>query len=180
MSKMETDYQIPVNECTRKQKIYAEIEGHDIVASHYQDLDKTLDTAENQKMKEILRAALKETQQKKADLVSELRSLPLCTTSHCICNASVTNILSLITNEPSTQIANQDSINSTEIITTPKSDKNKTKRKKKKRKIKKDSSEDFVFPKKTARPVSPLVSEPVTVTNNFSDLESEDEQTQVV
>ncbi|GFV16960.1 uncharacterized protein TNCV_4962221 [Trichonephila clavipes] len=45
------------------------------------------------------------------------------------------------------------------------SNSNNAKNKKKKRKIKKDSAEDFVFPKKTARPVSPLISEPVTVNN---------------
>ncbi|GFY41075.1 hypothetical protein TNIN_287311 [Trichonephila inaurata madagascariensis] len=60
-----------------KHTICNEIEGHDIVASHYKDLDKTPDTAENHEMKEILRAALKDTLQKKADLVSELRSLPM-------------------------------------------------------------------------------------------------------
>ncbi|GFW81725.1 uncharacterized protein TNCV_2883991 [Trichonephila clavipes] len=42
-----------------------------------------------------------------------------------------------------------------------------------------DSLEDFVFPKKTARPVSPLPSEPVTVNNSFSDLESENDNDQV-
>ncbi|GFX18931.1 uncharacterized protein TNCV_322361 [Trichonephila clavipes] len=52
--------------------------------------------------------------------------------------------------------------------------------KNKKRKInKKDSVEDFVFPKKTARSVSPLPSEPVTVNNSFSDLESENDKDQV-
>ncbi|GFT46567.1 hypothetical protein TNCV_3184241 [Trichonephila clavipes] len=53
----------------------------------------------------------------------------------------------------------------------------KKKKKKKKRKInKKDSVEDFVFPKKTARPVSPLPSEPVTVNKSFSDLESKNDK----
>ncbi|GFV36749.1 uncharacterized protein TNCV_2649921 [Trichonephila clavipes] len=42
-----------------------------------------------------------------------------------------------------------------------------------------DSVEDFVFPKKTTRPVSPLPSEPVTVNNSFSDLESENDKDQV-
>ncbi|GFV07031.1 uncharacterized protein TNCV_2664101 [Trichonephila clavipes] len=56
----------------------------------------------------------------------------------------------------------------------------KNKNKNKKRKInKKDSVEDFAFPKKTARPVSPLPSEPVTVNNSFSDLESENDKDQV-
>ncbi|GFS87728.1 hypothetical protein TNCV_4213621 [Trichonephila clavipes] len=43
-----------------------------------------------------------------------------------------------------------------------------------------DYVEDFVFPtKKTARPVSPLPSEPVAVNNSFSDLESENDKDQV-
>ncbi|GFW80441.1 uncharacterized protein TNCV_2945731 [Trichonephila clavipes] len=36
-----------------------------------------------------------------------------------------------------------------------------------------------VFPKKTARPVSPLPSEPVTVNKSFSDLESKNDKDQV-
>ncbi|GFW10398.1 uncharacterized protein TNCV_5097491 [Trichonephila clavipes] len=56
----------------------------------------------------------------------------------------------------------------------------KNKNKNKNRKInKKDSVDNFVFPKKTARPVSPLPSEPVTVNNSFSDLESENDKDQV-
>ncbi|GFV16065.1 uncharacterized protein TNCV_1087191 [Trichonephila clavipes] len=56
----------------------------------------------------------------------------------------------------------------------------KNKKKNKKRKInKKDSVEDFVFPKKTARPVSPLPSEPITVNKSFSYLESENDKDQV-
>ncbi|GFW55524.1 uncharacterized protein TNCV_119081 [Trichonephila clavipes] len=50
----------------------------------------------------------------------------------------------------------------------------------KKRKInKKDSVEDFVFHIKTARRVSPLPSEPVTVNKSFSDLESKNDKDQV-
>ncbi|GFX02073.1 uncharacterized protein TNCV_1749581 [Trichonephila clavipes] len=44
---------------------------------------------------------------------------------------------------------------------------------------KKDTMMNFVFPKKTARPVSPLPSETVTVNNSFSDLESENDKDQV-
>ncbi|GFY73657.1 hypothetical protein TNIN_203071 [Trichonephila inaurata madagascariensis] len=154
MSEMETDSQVPVSECSRM-PISKAIRTHIIIANGYMDLEGTPDTAENYEMKEVLRAARKETLKKKAELVSELRSLPPCTTFNCSCDAIATHFGPL-DNEPSNLKANQDSINSTEIITTPKSDKNKTKSKNKKRKVKKDSSEDFVFPKKTARPVSPL------------------------
>ncbi|GFY58149.1 hypothetical protein TNIN_464201 [Trichonephila inaurata madagascariensis] len=153
MSEMETD-QVPVSECSRM-PISKAIRTHIIIANGYMDLEGTPDTAENYEMKEVLRAARKETLKKKAELVSELRSLPPCTTFNCSCDA-IANHFGPLDNEPSNPKANQDSINSTEIVTTPKSDKIKTKSKNKKRKVKKDSSEDFVFPKKTARPVSPL------------------------
>ncbi|GFT42878.1 uncharacterized protein TNCV_3751681 [Trichonephila clavipes] len=77
-------------------------------------------------------------------------------------------------------VTNNDSINPTDSTNNPKNTKTKAKGKNKKRKIKKDSPEDFVFPKKTARPVSSSVSEPVTTANSFSDLEPEKEQAQVV
>ncbi|GFY74194.1 hypothetical protein TNIN_16301 [Trichonephila inaurata madagascariensis] len=67
-SPIKTPEPVPVSDCARKQTICNEIEGHGIVASHYKDLDKTPDTAENHEMKEILRAALKDILQKKADL----------------------------------------------------------------------------------------------------------------
>ncbi|GFT98959.1 hypothetical protein TNCV_3793481 [Trichonephila clavipes] len=47
---------------------------------------------------------------------------------------------------------------------------NKNKKKIQKRKQKKDSVEDFVFPKKTARPAFPSISEPIATANSFSDL----------
>ncbi|GFT49137.1 hypothetical protein TNCV_3262391 [Trichonephila clavipes] len=128
MSKMETDTMISIVEYTERLKICAEI-NHNIFASYYQGLDKLPDTAENQEMKEILRAALEETLRKKADLV-----------------------------KPSIKKAKQDSNNSTDNTSTSKITKPKAKGKNKKRKIKKDSSEDFVCPKKTARPVSPLLT----------------------
>ncbi|GFW01810.1 hypothetical protein TNCV_60621 [Trichonephila clavipes] len=52
----------------------------------------------------------------------------------------------------------------------------KNKKKFKKRKLKKDSVEDFVFPKKTARPASPSISEPVAIANSFSDLDGDKNQ----
>ncbi|GFY70990.1 hypothetical protein TNIN_221891 [Trichonephila inaurata madagascariensis] len=65
MSKKETDSQTPINDCTEWLRKCAEIEGHDIVASNYEGLDKLPDTAKNQEMKEILRAALEETLREK-------------------------------------------------------------------------------------------------------------------
>ncbi|GFX13624.1 hypothetical protein TNCV_1921371 [Trichonephila clavipes] len=52
----------------------------------------------------------------------------------------------------------------------------KNKKKFTKRKLKKDSVEDFVFTKKTARPASPTIREPVATNNSFSDLEEDKDQ----
>ncbi|GFY56176.1 hypothetical protein TNIN_275171, partial [Trichonephila inaurata madagascariensis] len=66
---METDSQtLRINDCTERLRICAEIEGHDLVASKYQGLDRLPDTEENKQLKKILRDALEETLQKKADL----------------------------------------------------------------------------------------------------------------
>ncbi|GFT76210.1 hypothetical protein TNCV_1227771 [Trichonephila clavipes] len=64
----------------------------------------------------------------------------------------------------------KDIINDNESKTSVKAiNKNKKKIQKRKQK-KKDSVEDFVFPKKTARPASPSFSEPIATANSFSDL----------
>ncbi|GFS56305.1 hypothetical protein TNIN_35191 [Trichonephila inaurata madagascariensis] len=58
----------------------------------------------------------------------------------------------------------------TPSASTPPKNKKKIKKRKKK---KKGSVEDFVYPKNTARPVSPSVSDPVATNNSFSDLEED-------
>ncbi|GFX91494.1 uncharacterized protein TNCV_2599431 [Trichonephila clavipes] len=142
MSNMETDAPISITDCTERLRICAKIEGHDIVANNYEGLDNLPDTAENQEM-EILRAALKETLRKKADLVKE----PIIKKA----NQDSKNSTDILKEEPIIKKANQDSKNSTDNATTSKINK--------KRKIKKDSLEDFVFAQKTPRPVSPLIIE---------------------
>ncbi|GFW20249.1 hypothetical protein TNCV_1855731 [Trichonephila clavipes] len=102
-------------------------------------------------MKVILRTALEETLQKEADLVSELRSLPPCPTFNCSCNLKIANTLSLVNEESSTSKASEDSNNPTDSTNNSKNIKTKAKGKNKKRKIKKDSPEDFVFPKKNCQ-----------------------------
>ncbi|GFT33715.1 hypothetical protein TNCV_4382411 [Trichonephila clavipes] len=65
MSKMEIKTPTSVIDCTERLRKCSEIEGYYIVANNYQGLDKLPDTAENQEMKEILRAAMEETLQKR-------------------------------------------------------------------------------------------------------------------
>ncbi|GFY33936.1 hypothetical protein TNCV_4596441 [Trichonephila clavipes] len=50
----------------------------------------------------------------------------------------------------------------------------KKKQNKKRKNRTKESSEEFIFPKKTARPVSPIsTQDPIETKNNFSDLEQD-------
>ncbi|GFY67895.1 hypothetical protein TNIN_203421 [Trichonephila inaurata madagascariensis] len=141
-------------------RICAEIEGHDIVASNYQGLDKLPDTDGNRERKEILRAALEETLRKKADLVSELHSLPPCTTFNCTCKPKVSRTPSPMIEEPEIKDSNQEITNSNEIPPTTTLTKNK--REIKKRKIKKDTVEDF-FPLEKLGLSLYTPSEPITI-----------------
>ncbi|GFU56052.1 uncharacterized protein TNCV_3405161 [Trichonephila clavipes] len=104
-------------------------------------------------------------------MVSELRSLPhVCLN----CNGNYCTPPPIPTEKYKDSDSNHILKNYSEAPT------NANNAKKKKRKInKKDYVEDFVFPKKTARPVLPLPSEPVTVNKSFSDLESKNDKDQV-
>ncbi|GFT59585.1 hypothetical protein TNCV_4278181 [Trichonephila clavipes] len=93
---------------------------------------------------------------KKDEMVSELKTLPPCTRDDCNEHKIPT---SLIVEESIFQEPTLDEINVRKV---------KKKKTSKKRKNKgKESSEEFIFPKKTARPVSP------TSSHNFSDLEQD-------
>ncbi|GFW01908.1 uncharacterized protein TNCV_3028791 [Trichonephila clavipes] len=106
-------------------------------------------------------------------MVSELRFRPPCMTFNCNGNYCTPPI-------PTEKHKDSDCNHILKNYSEAPTNANNAKNKNKKRKInKKDSVEDFVFPKKTARPVSPLPSEPVTVNNSFSDLESENDKDQV-
>ncbi|GFU55975.1 nucleic-acid-binding protein from transposon X-element [Trichonephila clavipes] len=99
----------------------------------------------------------------KEEMVSELKTLPPCTRNDC--------------NEhkiPTTLVVEENNL----IVPPPELTNNKgTKNKKlcKKRKNKgKESTEEFIFPKKTARPVSPTsTQDPIVTSKNFSDLEQD-------
>ncbi|GFV38102.1 uncharacterized protein TNCV_3829491 [Trichonephila clavipes] len=108
-------------------------------------------------------------------MVSELRSFSPCMTFNC--NGNYCTPPPLI---PTEKHKDSDSNNILKNYSEAPTNANNAKNKNKKRKInKKDSVEDFVFHKKTARPVSPLPSEPVTVNKSFSDLESKNDKDQV-
>ncbi|GFY04935.1 uncharacterized protein TNCV_2175911 [Trichonephila clavipes] len=107
---------------------------------------------------------------RKEEMVSELQTLPPCTISDCqdhkIPSTSVEEENNFVPSPPvnENKIENKTKINS-------KSKKNLAKKRKQKGK---DSTEEFIFPKKTARPISPTsTQDPIETNNSFSDLEQD-------
>ncbi|GFW80029.1 hypothetical protein TNCV_984381 [Trichonephila clavipes] len=175
MAQMETDPPDITNSCEERNRFSLEIEALDIVINLCTELVNFPDTNDNHEMKAILRASIDDTQRKKDTMVSELRSLSPCMTFNCNGNYCAPPLT------PTEKHKDSDSNHILKNYSEAPTNANNAKNKKKKiHKInKKDSVEDFVFPKKTARPVSPLPNEPVTVNNSFSDLESENDKDQV-
>ncbi|GFW54648.1 hypothetical protein TNCV_5110221 [Trichonephila clavipes] len=107
---------------------------------------------------------------RKEEMVSELKTLPPCTISDCqdhkIPSTSVEEENNFTPSPPvnENKIENKIKINS----------KSKKKFSKKRKQKGKDSTEEFIFPKKTARPISPTsIQDPIETNNSFSDLEQD-------
>ncbi|GFX80658.1 hypothetical protein TNCV_499251 [Trichonephila clavipes] len=102
---------------------------------------------------------------RKEELVSELQTLPPCTISDCQDHKiPSTSVEVEICFAPPPDIENKIKTNS----------KSKKKLSKKRKQKGKDSTEEFIFPKKTARPISPtLTQDPIETNNSFSDLEQD-------
>ncbi|GFU02546.1 hypothetical protein TNCV_3754811 [Trichonephila clavipes] len=107
---------------------------------------------------------------RKEEMVSELKTLPPCTISDCQDHKI-----------PSTSVEEENNFVPSLLLMKIrlkiklKSLANLRKKFSKKRKQKgKDSTEEFIFPKKTARPISPTsTQDPIETNNSFSDLEQD-------
>ncbi|GFX62228.1 hypothetical protein TNCV_3306021 [Trichonephila clavipes] len=107
---------------------------------------------------------------RKEEMVSELKTLPPCTIPECqdhkIPSTSVEEEINFVPSPPviENKIENKIKTNS----------KSKKKQSKKRKQKGKDSTEEFIFPKKTARPISPTsTQDPIEINNSFSDLEQD-------
>ncbi|GFV42114.1 uncharacterized protein TNCV_3544411 [Trichonephila clavipes] len=97
---------------------------------------------------------------KKDELVSELKTLPPCTRDDC-------------KEHKIPPIVEDSNVSESTLDKTNHNVKKKKQNKKRKNRTK-ESSEEFIFPKKTARPVSPIsTQDPIETKNNFSDLEQD-------
>ncbi|GFX19315.1 hypothetical protein TNCV_3014541 [Trichonephila clavipes] len=103
---------------------------------------------------------------RKEELVSELQTLPPDCQDHKIPSTSVEEEINFVPSPPfiKNKIENKNKTNS----------KPKKKFSKKRKQKGKDSTEEFIFPKKTARPISPTsTQDPIETNNSFSDLEQD-------
>ncbi|GFW61160.1 hypothetical protein TNCV_433841 [Trichonephila clavipes] len=117
--------------------------------------------------KELYLSSTQAMIRRKEVLVSALKTLPPCTTLDCqdhkIPSTSVDEEINLETSLPENE-------NKIEINSKP----NKKKLSKKRKNKAKESTEEFIFPKKTSRPISPTsTQDPIETNNHFSDLEQD-------
>ncbi|GFW11095.1 hypothetical protein TNCV_4783051 [Trichonephila clavipes] len=114
--------------------------------------------------KELYLTSTQAMTNRKEEMVNELKTLPPCTRTDCnehkIPTTSIVEEINLKVPPP-------------ELKSNSKGNKNKKLCKKRKTKGK-ESTEEFIFPKKTAMPVSPTsTQDPIVTSNNFSDLEQD-------
>ncbi|GFS48781.1 uncharacterized protein TNCV_1393341 [Trichonephila clavipes] len=155
--------------CFRRLKLNRKIETDTMLLKTYQELNAKFHTS-NPSLEMTTNTAAAERQMNLNALVSERDSLPECLTFNCqFCpKNNPTTPVEVIAPIKNSDSLKKDIINDNESKTSVKAI-NKNKRKFK-NVNKKDSVEDFVFPKKTARPASLSFSEPIATANSFSDL----------
>ncbi|GFS68801.1 uncharacterized protein TNCV_408931 [Trichonephila clavipes] len=153
--------------CFQRFKINRKIETEKMLLKTYPELNSKFHTSNPS----LVKTAAADRKLKLDALVSERDSLPECLTFNCqYCpKNNPTTPVEVIAPVKNSNSLKKDNIDDNETKTSVKAS-SKNKKKIQKRKQKKDSVEDFVFPKKTARPASPSISEPVATANSFSDL----------
>ncbi|GFT03461.1 uncharacterized protein TNCV_2986171 [Trichonephila clavipes] len=150
----------PLSDCERRRNAMERLNKQHIMIDGY---TKFLDYSKHEKDKTGVRndmeKHLKETMEARDRLVSELRTMPPCLNSACPDHS----ILETKNSTPKKATVNN-KINDNE------------KKPSQKRKNTKNNSDDFVFPRKTARPTTPTkVLEPVEVQNSYDELDQDPE-----
>ncbi|GFT42228.1 uncharacterized protein TNCV_1465711 [Trichonephila clavipes] len=133
---------------------------HSISAMHSSMLEGERTPSPKNSFLELYQMSTYYLAKKKDELVSELKTLPPCTRDDC--------------KEHKIPPIVEDSNVSESTLDKTNHNVKKKKQNKKRKNGTKESSEEFIFPKKTARPVSPIsTQDPIETKNNFSDLEQD-------
>ncbi|GFX51388.1 uncharacterized protein TNCV_3103211 [Trichonephila clavipes] len=133
---------------------------HSISAMHSSILEGARSPTKKNSLLELYQMTSYDLAKKKDELVSELKTLPPCTRDDC-------------KEHKIPPIVEDSNVSKSTLDKTNHNVKKKKQNKKRKNRTK-ESSEEFIFPKKTARPVSPIsTQDPIETKNNFSDLEQD-------
>ncbi|GFQ71496.1 hypothetical protein TNCT_54781 [Trichonephila clavata] len=150
--------------CSKRVDLYSTIETSGILIDNFNEVINVPDTPQNLQMKEIVKKQIMEHQQGKDAAIAELDTIPPCNNHNCF---QCSNIRMHFTS-PSPMHEEPLIIDENPPVKSDKSESAEIslpKRKpKKKRKKAKDVTDDFVFPKRTARPASPNATEPIPIT----------------
>ncbi|GFX09744.1 hypothetical protein TNCV_653431 [Trichonephila clavipes] len=133
---------------------------HSISAMHSSMLEGARTSSPKNPFLELYQMSNYDLAKKRDELVSELKTLPPCTRDDC-------------KEHKIPPIVEDSNVSESTLDKTNHNVKKKKQNKKRKNRTK-ESLEEFIFPKKTARPVSPIsTQDPIETKNNFSDLEQD-------
>ncbi|GFY62679.1 uncharacterized protein TNIN_30831 [Trichonephila inaurata madagascariensis] len=150
----------PISDCQRRREAIIRLERQNVLIDGYQKfLIQAMNEKTDAKLCIDVGKHLGETKAARDILVSELRTMLPCLDVNCPDHTTLVP-------------KNNDSNNDIEMINSN----NKDKKPPQKRKNSKINSDDFVFPSKTARPITPTpVLQPVETKNSFDNLEQDPE-----
>ncbi|GFY54437.1 uncharacterized protein TNIN_236761 [Trichonephila inaurata madagascariensis] len=153
----------PISDCERRRVSIVRLERQNILIEGYTNFltyERNSNSTNTTGVAETIERNLQETIEARDKLVSELRTLPPCLDVNCPDHTTL-------------KPKNNDNLNVNEIeMISP----NSTKKSSLKRKNSKGSSDGFVFPSKSARPITPTpVLDPIATSNSFENLEQDAE-----
>ncbi|GFT46800.1 uncharacterized protein TNCV_967261 [Trichonephila clavipes] len=134
----------PLSACGRRRAAMTRLKNQETMIDGYQKFLATFSKGKDEHgVYKQLQASLNETIEARDSLVSELRTMPPCLDQKCPDHTKINTKSNIEINKPT----------------------------QKKRKNARNNADDFVFPSKTARPITPTpVLQPISVQNSFVDL----------
>ncbi|GFY45980.1 uncharacterized protein TNIN_259131 [Trichonephila inaurata madagascariensis] len=150
----------PTSDCEKRRKAILRLEQQNVLIDGYKKfLYQERNSKDEAGIRKQLEKNLRETIEDKSKLVSELRTIPPCLDLNCPDHTTLT---------PKTKVTDND----IEMTVCNDIDKKSSQ----KRKNSKGNSDDFVFPSKTARPITPTpVLKAIVINNSFENLEQDPE-----
>ncbi|GFY59980.1 uncharacterized protein TNIN_262541 [Trichonephila inaurata madagascariensis] len=152
----------PTTDCERRRQAILRLERQNVLINGYQRfLIQERGHNDEAGICKDLEKNLQETIEARVKLVSELRTMPPCLDVNCPDHTTL---------KPKTNVNHNDNDNDIEMIACNVNDKKSSL----KRKNSKGNSDGFVFPSKTARPITPTpVLNPIEMNNSFENLEQD-------